>query len=363
MNGPTRLDRLRQWFSGGEADAILVTDEINVRYLTGFNGDSSYLLVTPDDAVILSDRRYETQLAQQCPDWSTLVRGPERKMLDIVVEAIGERAIKRLAIEAESVTVDFYFSLAEKDPSVSLVRVGDPVGQLRMIKDEGEIAILRRAVWIAERAFESVRAKLRPSLTELQIAHEIEQNIRELGGEGCGFAAIVGAGAGGALPHYRPGHVEIGGNQTLLIDWGAKYCGYTSDLTRTLHRDRPPAGFQRAYEAVLAAHATAVATIAAGVNAKDVDAAARAVLIEASLGDEFKHGLGHGIGLRIHEAPRMGATSTETLAAGMVITVEPGVYFEGNFGIRIEDDVLVTPTGCEVISTLPRDFASCRFGM
>lgn len=344
-------------------DGLLVTDEINVRYLTGFTGDSSYLLLTRKEAILLSDRRYETQLAQQCPDLSTNIRGPERKMIDIVSESIRACAAGRLGLEANAITWDFYLSMCKAMPEAQFSDVGDPVGMLRMIKDESEIAILRRAVWIAERAFESVRATLRPSQTELQIAHQLEAAIRQLGGEGCGFPAIVGAGAGGALPHYRPGDIAIGGSKTLLIDWGAKYCGYTSDLTRTLHLSRPPEGFQKAYEAVLAAHSVALSTIRSGVKASDVDAAARKVLEDASFGPQFKHGLGHGIGLRIHEPPRIGATSDEVLAAGMVVTVEPGVYFENDFGIRIEDDVLVTDSGYELLSSLPRDYSSCRFAM
>ncbi len=363
MNGQTRIQRLRTWLSTAPIDALLVTDEIHVRYLTGFTGDSSYALVSSSDVVILSDRRYETQLAQECPELATIVRGPERKMLDIVSDAIQGGAIKRLGLEASAITWEFYRSLVDVAPGVELVAAGDPVGDLRMIKDDSELAILKRAIWIAERAYESVRAKLRPSLTEIAIAHELEGAIRELGGEGCGFAPIVGAGPGAALPHYRPGDLPIGGAQVLLIDWGAKYCGYTSDLTRTLHRDHPPAGFRKAYEAVLGAHSAALAAIRAGVAARDVDAAARQVLVDASLGPQFKHGLGHGIGLRIHESPRMGATSLETLAEGMVITVEPGVYLEGQYGIRIEDDVLVTADGCELLSSIPRDFESCRFSM
>ncbi len=363
MNGKTRISRLRDWLSTSDVAGVLVTDEMNVRYLTGFTGDSTYLLVTPTSALILSDRRYETQLAQQCPDLAALVRGPERKMIDLVKEAIDATAMKRLGLEAGAITWELQLLLSQSVPLVELVAIGDPVGALRMLKDDSELAILKRAIWIAERAYESVRAKLRPSLTELDVAHELEIAIRELGGEGCGFAPIVGAGVGSALPHYRPGSIQIGGNKTLLIDWGAKYCGYTSDLARTLHRDHPPAGFEAAYEAVLAAHAKALETIRNGVNAKDVDQAARQVLENAGLGPMFKHGLGHGIGLRIHEAPRMGATSEEVLATGMVVTVEPGVYLEGNFGIRIEDDVLVTKNGCELLSSLPRDFAAGRFSM
>ncbi len=184
--------------------------------------------------------------------------------------------------------------------------------------------------------------------------------MRLLGAEGVSFAPIVAAGASGALPHYHPRNVVIGDASTLLIDWGACYCGYASDLTRTLHRDHVSDRFRRAYEAVLDAQQAAIGAIGPGVAAKEVDSVARDVLRRAGLGEAFKHGLGHGTGLQIHEAPRMSSVSEETLATGMIITVEPGVYFEGDFGIRIEDDVLVTDQGHEVLSSLAKGLDDCR---
>ncbi len=363
-NHTARIERLQAWLTKEQpADVVLVTEEVNVRYLTGFTGDSTYLFVTPTTALLLSDMRYELQLAQQCPDIAALVRGPDRRMIDLIKDGASQLNIKRLGLEPAAVSWDLQLLMQRELPSVELTPIGDPVGELRMIKDESELAILRRAVWIAERAFESVRARLRPCITELQIAHELENAIRELGGEGCGFPAIVGAGAGGALPHYKPGDIELGGNRALLIDWGAKYCGYTSDLTRTLHREPPPAEFRDAYEAVLAAHNQAIAAMRPGAEAKEIDRVARTVLDDAGLGPRFKHGLGHGIGLKVHESPRMSKISTEVLREGMVITVEPAVYFEHQFGIRIENDVLITATGAEVLSTLPSDYASNRFSL
>jgi Xaa-Pro aminopeptidase len=196
--------------------------------------------------------------------------------------------------------------------------------------------------------------------SEREIAHELEAKIRFLGAEGCSFAPIVAAGAAGALPHYHPHDVVIGDATTLLIDWGANFRGYASDLTRTLHRSTASDRFRRAYDAVLSAQLAAIEAIGPGVPAKEVDSIARGVLGRAGLADAFKHGLGHGTGLEIHEAPRMSSISEETLVSGMIITVEPGVYFEGDFGIRIEDDVLVTETGREVLSQLPKGLDDCR---
>ncbi len=361
-----RRDRLREAILKAEIDALLVTDEINVGYLSGFSGDSSYVLVSAVKGgdLILSDRRYETQLAEECSQLPALVRGPDRKMTDLIEQAVSASRVSRLGFEAVAVNWDLHRQWVDRLKSIEWFPAPDWVSALRMIKDDHEIRCLRRAVWIAERTFESIRARLRPDWTERQVAQEIEVTIRDLGGDGCGFPPIVAFGASGALPHYRPGRFALGESATILLDWGAKLNGYTSDLTRTLHLlNDPPRGFEAAYEAVLAAHAKAVETIRDGALAKDVDAAARQVLIDASLGDQFKHGLGHGIGLRVHEAPRLGATSDETLAAGMVVTVEPGAYLEGQFGIRIEDDVLVTANGCELLSSLPRDYASMSFAL
>jgi Xaa-Pro aminopeptidase len=183
--------------------------------------------------------------------------------------------------------------------------------------------------------------------------------MRLLGAVGCSFAPIVAAGPAGALPHYQPDITKIGDSTTLLIDWGARLNGYASDLTRTLHRDSVSDSFRRCYDAVVEAQLAAIERIGPGVAVQDVDEAARAVLKRAGIDGAFKHGLGHGVGLQIHESPRMSANSDETLASGMIVTVEPGVYFDGDFGIRIEDDVLVTDSGCEVLSQLPKGLDDC----
>ncbi|TWU48598.1 putative peptidase [Rubripirellula tenax] len=359
MSSEARLDRLAQQLASLEVDAFLVTDETNVRYLSGFTGDSSSLLITSAGTTVLSDGRYETQLAQQCPKLATAIRPPDQTLVELTVEVLAASPQRRVAIEAHHWTLAGFGKLRQACDSVQWSETTGVVEELRMIKDANEIAITRRAVEIAQRAFASVRPMLTDAMTERSVAHELEAKMRSLGAEGCSFAPIVAAGPAGALPHYRPSDLKLGdrtmgGEPTLLIDWGAKYEGYASDLTRTLHRPGASDRYRRAYEAVLEAQLAAIGTIGPGVKASAVDAVARGVLARHGMVDAFKHGLGHGTGLQIHESPRMSASSTETLAAGMIITVEPGVYFAGEFGVRIEDDILVTDSGCEVLSDLPK---------
>jgi len=355
-----RINKLADRLSELEVDAILVTDEVNVGYLSGFTGDSSYLLVEPAGTRILTDGRYETQIAKECAGLATAIRPPGQAMMDLVHEVIGAGNLRRIGFEAASVTVANLTQLSEKCPDVEWIATHGVVEALRMIKDAAEIEVTRQSVRIAEKAFLSVQAKFRRDWTEREIAHELEATMRFLGAKGVSFEPIVGAGASGALPHYRPSYDSLGDQSTLLVDWGAFFGGYASDLTRTLHDDRAPDRFRRAYQAVLEAQLAAIEAIKPGVPAKEVDAVARDVLQRAGLGEAFKHGLGHGIGRQIHEAPRMSSLSEETLQPGMIVTVEPGVYFEGDFGIRIEDDVLVTETGYEVLSSLPKGLDECR---
>jgi Xaa-Pro aminopeptidase len=317
-------------------------------------------LIEPDRTIILTDGRYETQIALECPGLVPVVRTPAQTMLQTVHEVLSGTSAKRIAIEASHLDLHSFRELAEKCSDHQWVETCGVVERLRMVKDAGEIETIRQSVRIAEQTFQSVIAKLRADWTEREIAHEIEATMRFLGADGVSFEPIVAAGPAGALPHYHPAARSLGEDATLLVDWGAFYQGYASDMTRTLHRQHASDRFRSAYQAVLDAQLAAIEAIRPGVDAAAVDAAARDVLAAAGLGDAFKHGLGHGIGLQIHESPRMSSISTETLESGMIITVEPGVYFEGDFGIRIEDDVLVTDLGHEVLSSLSKGLDDCR---
>ena len=357
---PPRLQRLKDSLSELEIDAMLVTDEINVRYLSGFTGDSSSLVVAGIGTSILSDGRYTAQIAQQCTGIEVMIRTSSQLLPDLTKSALQDLGLKRVGIEADKLTLADYQFLSMTCGGIEFVSTTGVVEALRMIKDESEIAATRRAVEIAEQVFQEVCPSLTRQHTELAIAHDLEHRMRSLGAQGCSFPPIVAAGSGGALPHYHPQNVAIDDHKTLLIDWGAKYQGYASDLTRTLHRPGVSDAFKRAYEGVLEAQMAAIEMIRPGVLACEVDAAARQALDRHGILDAFKHGLGHGTGLQIHESPRMSPISEEILDSGMIITVEPGVYYDGDFGIRLEDDILVTESGHEVLSSLPKGLDDCR---
>lgn len=355
-----RLERLIAKLTDLETDAFLVTDEINVHYLTGFTGDSSSLLVQPGKVVLLSDGRYKEQIAEECPGMPAEIRAPSERPMDFMARIIGDCGARRVAIEADQMSVDTFGELNTRLDATQWVKTSGVILGLRSIKDAGEIEILRSSVRINERALQSVLAKLGPDWSEQEIAYELEATIRRLGATGFSFSPIVGAGPGGAKPHYQSGQVLVGDHPTLLIDWGTSLGGYASDLTRTYHFEAPPLKFLTAYEAVLEAQLAAIAEIRPGATGSLIDAAARNVLKKAGLADHFVHGLGHGVGLQIHESPRLSAVSEDVMQPGMVITVEPGVYFEGQFGIRIEDDVLVTEDGHKVLSQMDKGLDDCR---
>lgn len=343
--------------------ALLVTSEANVRYLTGFTGDSSYLLLSPTAEIIISDRRYSTQLDDECPDIAVDARGPETKMPDQVAAVIKKFKVPSVGFDPANVSVALHETLAKALEKVELVQAGGLVEQLRICKDKDEVQLIRNAIHVAQRAFEVIRASLRPEQTEKQVADALEMQVRLFGGECTSFPPIVGVGPSAALPHYRPGvKSKIGDADLVLIDWGARVEGYASDLTRVLALARISPKLRKVYGVVSIAQQRAIEKIRAGATMKDVDAAARESIAKSGFGKHFGHGLGHGIGLQIHEAPRIGPTADEPLQAGMVVTVEPGVYLPGWGGVRLEDDVLVTKTGHEVLSDCPKDLDACVVG-
>lgn len=361
MDHPARRRTLQQRLADHEIDALLVTDELNVRYLTGFTGDSTYLLVTADEVTLLSDRRYETQLEAECGDLPKRIRGPERTMTDVVRETVAGLPgdCQRVGLEAARLPWSRARAYRKGSSDRQWIPTSDVVEQQRLTKDSQELAILRRAVRIAERAFQALVPRLRPGWTELEMAYELESTMRSLGASGCGFDPIVAIDANAALPHAQPGMKKLAESGVLLIDWGARFEGYTSDLTRTLAIGRPDPEFAKVHDIVRSAQLAAIDKMAPGVALSDIDAAARDVITAAGYGERFGHGLGHGIGLFIHESPRMASIAEGVLQPGMVVTVEPGIYLPGRFGVRIEDDVLITDQGCEVLSELPKGLDDC----
>ncbi|TWU38951.1 putative peptidase [Novipirellula aureliae] len=359
-NANSRIATLRDSLESLEIDAILVTDPTNVRYLSGFTGDSSYLFVGRERAEMLSDGRYEIQLSEQCPNLRTVIRPPSQLIMDLVKTVINESGDRRIGIEASDVTLGQYQELCEKCPDVHFVATESVIQRQRMVKDAHEIAIVRQSVQIAQRSFQSLLPMLSTKWSERAIAHELEAKMRFLGAEGASFKPIVAFNAAGALPHYEPADLFLPSQGTVLIDWGARFKGYASDLTRTMTIGTISDKFEHAYQSVLEAQLAAIEAIRPGAEGKDIDRIVREKLEKAGYGKEFNHGLGHGFGLEIHESPRMSPNCEHTLLPGMIITVEPGVYLSGQFGIRIEDDVLVTENGCERLSDLPKGLDDCR---
>jgi Xaa-Pro aminopeptidase len=342
--------------------AFLVTNFVDVSWLTGFEGDDSYALVMPNGAVhLISDTRYEEQIGNEAAWTKTLIR--RKGMTEEVAKLLKRLKVKNLAVQAEAMTLRglgaFKKAFRENKLHVRTIPVAEVLIKLRHIKDEREIAITEKAIAIAEDAFLALKGRIKPGQSENEIAGLLGYEMRKGGALNSSFDSIVGAGANGSLPHYRPGDVKLQANSPLLVDWGARYRGYCSDLTRVLFVGSVPPKIREIYRIVLDAQLAAIEAIKPGAHGKKVDKVARDIITKAGYGKQFGHGTGHGLGRDIHEAISLSRLSTTTLEPGMIITVEPGIYLPGLGGVRIEEDVRVTSGGGghRVLSSVPQDLA------
>jgi Xaa-Pro aminopeptidase len=356
-----RRDALRATAAGRGLDAVLITNLLNVRYLTGFTGSNGALLVRTDGTDVLgTDGRYTTQAGLQAPDVELLIdRGS--------VPALARQAVRdgagRIGFESHDVTVDGLAGLervladAAGGTVPELASVRQAVEALRAVKDEDEIEALRRACAVADQALAELAAEgaLRPGRTELQVGRELDARMLALGAEAPSFETIVATGANSAIPHHRPDSTVLRDGDFLKLDFGATVEGYHSDMTRTVVLGHAADWQQEIYELVAAAQAAGRAALAVGADVVAVDAASRNVIAEAGHGDHFSHGLGHGVGLEIHEAPGIGPLGAGTLTAGMAVTVEPGVYLPGHGGVRIEDTLIVTADAPELLTLTSKE--------
>ncbi len=350
----SRLARLREVLAKTGVDALLVSQPEDRAYLSGFSGSSGALFISQECALIATDFRYYEQVGIECPEYA-LVKITTTPA-DVLPAMLAGANVSRLAFQADHATFADVQSWSKAAPATEWVPVKGLVTELRAIKDAAEAAVLRAAIVLADEALAAALAQVRPRMTEQELAWIIESYMRTHGAQAVSFDTIVACGPNGARPHARASDAPLVAGQPIVIDMGAKMGGYCSDLTRTVCLGQPddPAQFWAVYNTVLQAQTAAEAAMRPGMTGPEADAAARDVIAAAGYGDFFGHSLGHGVGLAVHELPRLGRLSTDILAPGNFVTVEPGIYLPGWGGVRIEDVVLITDNGVEVLTQAPK---------
>ena len=359
MNFRTRQAKLRDYLAASRFDALLISHLPNIRYLCGFTGSAGFLLVEEAGSVFFTDVRYDTQAHEEVKGAKVVIA--RKSVLTAIADFLRRRRKRArgwtIGIEAEHFTVAEKKRLAKLQPAgVSLKDAPSIVEQARMVKDDDEIARIREAVELGARLFDRAVDVMRPGVKEVEVAAEMELAARRGGAEEMSFPTIIASGARSALPHGRASSQPIAADSFVVCDFGVILAGYCSDQTRTVWVGNISDEARQAYEAVRAAQQAAIDAVRPGVPVGEVDAAARKVLRKAGLARYFTHSTGHGVGLEIHESPRVADRQSELLQPGMVITIEPGVYFPGKWGVRIEDMVVVTAGGCEVLTPTSKEF-------
>jgi Xaa-Pro aminopeptidase len=354
-----RLERFRQALQEQRLDALIVTNPLNRRYLSGFTGSTGTLLITSEHALLMSDFRYEAQAKTEASSHEFRLVESEAAVVRALPGLIQEFGIQRLGFEANTVSVaqlsTWRKEFAAAQSRVELFETQGLIEQLRCVKDPAEIELLRRAVAVGDEAFAAIRPTLRPTMREREVAWELEKAMRERGAEGLAFEIIVAGGDNGSRPHARAGDGELGVGRPIVMDFGARVRGYHGDMTRTVILGEADEQFWTIYNIVLEAQHKAEAAIHAGMTGPVADALARDYISAAGYGEAFGHGLGHGVGLAIHEEPRLTHLREDILPAGAVVSVEPGIYLPGWGGVRIEDLVIITETGVEVLTQSSKD--------
>lgn len=348
-----RRQTVASGFAEHKLDGLLISFGPNLRYLSGFTGSNGLLLVMPEKSLLFTDPRYTIQASQESTCQVKISKGP---LVTDIVLAIAKMGLKRVGYEPALMSCDAYESVASHVPGrTSLVGVRGWIEELRTIKSAGEIELIRRSVNTNSKAFEQAVAGVRPGMKEQDLAAGLEYRMRRLGAEKPSFETIVAGGVRSALPHAQPTAARFRTGDLVVVDMGALQEGYCSDMTRMLFLGSPGPKVKRMYKAVLEAQLAGIDAVRAGARTAAVDGAARRVLKGYGLDRAFIHSTGHGLGLEIHEPPRLGKRDKGRLKAGMAITIEPGVYIEGFGGIRIEDTVLVTERGCEILTPTSKE--------
>lgn len=338
-----------------ELDALLISKASNRFYLSGFSGSSGFLLLTPQANILLTDFRYAEQAQLEAAHFKVMQQG--ENLTETLEQLTRQYNIRTLGLEKDVVTLAQYERYTSQLPKVRFVPVNDPCENRRRVKTKEEIAKLKKAIEIADKTLLHIKGFLCAGLTEREIALELEFFMQRLGSQGIAFETIVASGPRSALPHGTASEKTIISGDLVTLDFGAVYQGYRSDITRTFMLGRPDHRQEEIYQLVLKAQEAAIAAIQPGIEAAEVDRIAREIIAAAGYGRYFGHGLGHGLGLDVHEGPRLSPQDRTVLEPGMVVTVEPGIYLPGSFGVRIEDVVLVVPGGCQVLTQSPKGFS------
>jgi Xaa-Pro aminopeptidase len=343
----TRVRQLQNKIAQLSVDGLLITDPYNISYLADYKCRDAYLIITKKEAVYITDSRYTQEMKKNLAGFTILDVKPS--LVKVLTKVCKRNAIKKLSFEEQHVTYSQYKRLSSLIPA-ELVPLSGTVEELRLVKTPEEIKKIRIATRIAMQAYGYIQDFIKPGVKEIELAAELERFIRFEGASSASFDIIVASGPNAALPHYQTAERKLKAAEAVMIDMGVEYRGYKSDLTRVFFLGKINTLITRVYGIVKAAQTAALAAIKPGVSASAIDMAARQYISKKGYGRYFMHSLGHGIGLEVHEAPSVSAKQKQTVQQGMVFTIEPGIYLPGRFGIRIEDMVLVTRKGCEVIS-------------
>ena len=354
----SRLAKLRARMQERKLDALLVTSIPNIFYLTGFTGSAAAALVTFDNVFVLVDPRYTVQATAECAGCH-VVEYANKSAIVALAEQVGELDIATAGYEADDLTVSAFRRLRAGIPKrVSLRATRNLIEELRRVKDADEIQLIRKACAVADKAFEDVIGQISVGMREKEIALLVDSTLRRVGADKEAFETIAASGPNSACPHASPTDRAIEHGDLLKMDFGARYRGYNSDITRTVCIGEPTAKQREVYDVVLEAQARAIDAIAPGKTGQEIDAAARDFIASKGYGDSFGHGLGHSLGILVHDGPGFSRTSDVVLEPEMVMTVEPGIYIEGWGGIRIEDDVIITEDGAEVLTHATKELIS-----
>lgn len=348
-----RVERLRKLLDEHSFDAILIGSDYNRRYMSGFTGSSGMVFITQESCYLLTDFRYRTQAPMQAAGFTIVEHG--QNPIDNVRELLGLAGIKRLAFEQDHVVFSQYKAWSDSLPGIELQPSGPLVEKLRMIKDEAELRIMQEAANLADKTFSHISNVIKPGMKESDIALEMEVFMRSHGASSSSFDTIVASGERSALPHGTASDRIIGRDEFVKLDFGAYYHGYCSDITRTVVVGKPSDKHREIYSIVLEAQLHCLANIKPGMSGREADALARDVIAKYGYGDLFGHGTGHGLGMEVHEAPRLSKFGDTILTPGMTVTVEPGIYVPGFGGVRIEDDIVITETGIKILTSSPKE--------